>query len=192
MTTEKSRFKLVLYTFVNTLLLFGLVRIVSGAKGLFFKLELAGLLLVSLLSFAGLVCYAKPHGERKLFFVSLMHLSNLVLIWYFFDKLLLVFMLLALFLFLLSIPKRCSSCCQEPELEPVPVVAEAPKVKEEPVQEKPKAKHSPGKYVASKRSNIYHEPKCEWAKKINKNGRLWFEGKEAAYEKGYKAHSCVQ
>ena len=54
------------------------------------------------------------------------------------------------------------------------------------------SRHSPGKYVASARSNIYHAPKCEWAKKINSIRRVWFKSKEAAWEKGYKAHNCVE
>ncbi len=53
------------------------------------------------------------------------------------------------------------------------------------------AVHSPGKYIASKYGNTYHEPKCEWAKKINKTHQVWFAVKENAWEKGYKAHSCV-
>ena len=57
---------------------------------------------------------------------------------------------------------------------------------------KPTVKYSPGKYVASKFSNNYHEPKCDWAKKIHKERQLWFGTKEEAWEKGYKAHGCVQ
>ena len=53
------------------------------------------------------------------------------------------------------------------------------------------AVHSPGKYIASKYGNTYHEPKCEWARKINKTHQVWFAVKENAWEKGYKAHSCV-
>ncbi len=53
------------------------------------------------------------------------------------------------------------------------------------------AVHSPGKYIASKYGNTYHEPKCEWAKKINKTHQVWFAVKENAWEKGYKAHECV-
>ncbi|MBI2662064.1 hypothetical protein HYX11_01250 [Candidatus Woesearchaeota archaeon] len=56
----------------------------------------------------------------------------------------------------------------------------------------PSVKHIPGKYVASKRSNTYHEPRCEWAKKISESHRLWFKAKEQAWEKGYKAHECVR
>lgn len=54
-----------------------------------------------------------------------------------------------------------------------------------------KVAFKPGKYVASQRSNIYHEPKCDWAKKIRSSRRVWFASKEDAWEKGYKSHDCV-
>jgi methylphosphotriester-DNA--protein-cysteine methyltransferase len=57
---------------------------------------------------------------------------------------------------------------------------------------KPEVKFVPGKYIASKSSNVYHEPKCDWAKKIHKSRQLWFASKEEAWEKGFKAHSCVK
>ncbi|MBS3123072.1 hypothetical protein J4437_00395 [Candidatus Woesearchaeota archaeon] len=50
---------------------------------------------------------------------------------------------------------------------------------------------SPGKYVASKFGNTYHEPKCEWAKRIKSYKQVWLESKEIAWEKGFKAHKCV-
>ena len=59
------------------------------------------------------------------------------------------------------------------------------------VSSNPAAFYSPGKLVASKASNIYHEPKCDWAKKIVKHRRVWFNSKEEAWEKGYRAHSCI-
>lgn len=59
------------------------------------------------------------------------------------------------------------------------------------VDEENTVKHSPGKYVASKSSNVYHEPKCDWAKKIKKDRQLWFPDKKDAQKKGYRKHSCV-
>ncbi|MBI2151575.1 hypothetical protein HYU21_02505 [Candidatus Woesearchaeota archaeon] len=50
---------------------------------------------------------------------------------------------------------------------------------------------SPGKYVASKSGNTYHEAKCEWAKRIKSYRQVWLESKEIAWEKGFKAHKCV-
>ena len=51
---------------------------------------------------------------------------------------------------------------------------------------------TPGKFAASKRGSSYHAPKCEWAKKINKNSLVWFDSEEAAKKEGYKAHSCLK
>jgi|SRR3989344_1334333 len=59
-------------------------------------------------------------------------------------------------------------------------------------EQKVKATYSPGKYVASKRSNQYHEPKCDWAKKISKEHRVWFADKKEAVSKGYTEHSCLK
>ncbi len=53
------------------------------------------------------------------------------------------------------------------------------------------AVHVPGKYVASISSTYYHEPKCEWAKKIMKSRQVWFNDKKEAWEKGLKKHDCV-
>ena len=55
-----------------------------------------------------------------------------------------------------------------------------------------KTEFVPGKFIGSKKGNQYHVPKCDWAKKITKNNRLWFKNKEEAWEKGYRAHSCVK
>ncbi|MBI2665172.1 hypothetical protein HYX12_00955 [Candidatus Woesearchaeota archaeon] len=56
---------------------------------------------------------------------------------------------------------------------------------------KPVVKYDPGRYVASKNSNSYHLPTCDWAKKIHKHRLTWFQNKEDAWERGFKAHSCV-
>ncbi len=73
-----------------------------------------------------------------------------------------------------------------------PVTTVTKKVAKKPVKKAVKTKHSPGKYLASKNSNLYHEPKCEWAKKIKPARRNWFKSKEDAWEQGYKAHACVK
>lgn len=44
-----------------------------------------------------------------------------------------------------------------------------------------------GKYVGSARSDIYHKPRCKWARKISSYNEIWFEGKEDAKSKGYRA-----
>lgn len=59
--------------------------------------------------------------------------------------------------------------------------------KEEPV----KKTFEPGKYVASKKANKYHTAKCDWALRISKENRIWFNTKEDAELKGYVRDKCV-
>ncbi len=77
----------------------------------------------------------------------------------------------------------------EPVETPVVEVTEKKTVEKKAVK---KAVHSPGKYVASTGGNVYHEPKCDWAKRIVKKRMLWFKDKRAANRKGYRGHSCVK
>ena len=216
---EKSLKKLGLYGLLVFLLLFGFANITKLHGKLFFKLEWIGILTLLFISFLGL-SYYKSWGERALLFVFMMCLGNLVLIWYFLGQLYLVLLVLSLLGFILTIPekKNAVDCCpqQAPEISvkvskvpQPPEKKEAEEVKEDvkgnkeevkkadakeikEVKKVSKAKHSPGKYVASKRSNIYHEPRCEWAKKIKEERRLWFAEKEEAQGKGYRKHECVK
>jgi len=189
----KNTVKLVLYGLLLTLLFFGLVEIITNASGLFLQLELLGLLFLLLLSFVGFVNFGKHFGEKLLFFVFLLYIANLGLMWYAFGSLYFILLLLSLIGFVLSIPRKPAPKkleFKEPVKEEVKEeVKEAPKKAVKKTT--PKVKHSPGKYVASKRSNIYHEPKCEWAKKINKQRRLWFADRKEAQKKGFRKHSCV-
>ncbi len=59
-------------------------------------------------------------------------------------------------------------------------------------EKKATTQFSPGKYLASNRSNVYHQAKCEWANNINPKNRVWFQDKEDAWEKGFKSHDCVK
>jgi len=200
MADTKSSGKLLLYGLVLVLLLFGLVEIMVSAKGLFLHLELAGFLSLLLLSSLGLAGY-RSYGEKCLFLVFLLYIGNLVLIWHFFDRLYFVLLLISLVGLLMSFPQKRKEKKREfanpVTNEPASVVFDnTPKVEivhDEPKKEKEtnKAQHSPGKYLASQRSNIYHEPKCDWAKKIKKDRQLWFPDKKDAQKKGYRKHSCV-
>jgi len=70
---------------------------------------------------------------------------------------------------------------------------EPPKeVKVRPYGEKKKTEFKPGKYVASKTGSVYHIPKCDWAKRINRKNRVWLKSKAEAKSKKLKAHSCVK
>ncbi len=212
MLNQKTPQKLMLYGFLLFLTFFSLIRIFASSGGYFFQLELLGLFLLLLLSFVGFIFYV-TWGERVFSFVFLFNLVNLLLMWYFLDTLYLTLLILTVIGFLLSIPafrrkrklakpssllKGKSETGGEKELhsqvfDPVQDASGSLANKKDSSSKKTKleAKFFPGKYVASKNSNTYHEPKCDWAKKITPHRRLWFKTKEEAWEKGYKAHSCI-
>lgn len=194
---EKSRqiTLLILYALILGLLFYGLVRILGPAGRKFFLLELMGLLVLLLLSLAAFMSYGSYRGRTLFFVVFLLYLGNMVLIWYFKDKLYLVLLLLAVLGFLLSFPRRRRK--KDPLKKKEEKEALHSMVFEEPKEEsssksKSMAAYSPGKYVASRNSNVYHEPKCDWAKKIQKSRQVWFEDKKEAIEKGFRKHECVQ
>ena len=208
---QKSSGKIIAYSILLGILFIGLIRIILLLPKKILVLEALGLLLLLLLSLIGFIGCSKGWGERVLFFVFLFYLINIVLIRYFLNSLYFVLLFLALVGFLMSLPKRShyhtinrvvnkqkDPYSKEPHSEIFDVpVEEVPPQKMPPQKKMVKkstaktTKFSPGKYVASKRSNIYHEPKCDWAKKIKKDRQVWFNNKEEAWEKGYRAHSCV-
>ena len=198
MVEEKSKGKLFIYAIITVLLFFGLIRLFINSNDKFFMLELVGTLFLLLLTLIGFIGYNKCWGERVLFFVYLTYLVNLVMIWFYDGRLSLILLFLTLLAFLMAVPKRacCGSSCQateKPSEEPHSEVFDLPKpVTEKEVVEENKVTHSPGKFVASARSNIYHEPKCEWAKKIKTERQVWFKDKREAQRKGHRKHTCVK
>lgn len=50
---------------------------------------------------------------------------------------------------------------------------------------------TPGRYIASKKAGKYHTAKCDWAKKISAENRLWFGSEEEAKSKGFEADKCA-
>ncbi|MBU1623178.1 MAG: hypothetical protein KJ597_06400 [Nanoarchaeota archaeon] len=201
---EQSRFKLFIHAIILLVLLLGLINIIMISKGKPAYIELFGFFVLLLLTLIGFIGYSKSWGERVFFFVFVFYLLNLVLVWYFIGPLYLSLLLLAVIGFLLSFPKRChcqsesktapTISTEEPHSEVFDLPAEVVEEKKTKTTSRStaKTKFTPGKFVASKASNIYHLPKCEWAKKIKPHRRTWFKNKEAAWEKGYRAHSCVE
>jgi len=47
-----------------------------------------------------------------------------------------------------------------------------------------------GMFVGSIKSNKYHLPDCQWAKRIKEENIIWFESVEDAEAKGYVPASC--
>jgi hypothetical protein len=223
MSNTESGGKLVVFGVLFVLLFFGLIRIFINSSGLFFDLELVGLIFLMILVFVGFVGYEKKWGLHFFYFTFLFYLGNLVLIWYFHGSLYFVLLFISVIGIVLSVPKKIKICSNKPNkktylnqesnegaddfgnmetnLEPHSVVfdssimEEKKNIKKSPVKTAKKVvavEHSPGKFLASSSSNIYHAPKCEWAKKIKKERRVWFSKKEKAWEKGYRAHNCVK
>ena len=219
MAEEKSKFKLGLYAIVLVLVFFSLIRIFVDGSGKFFMLELLGFLFLLILTLIGFIGYKESWGERVLFFVFIMYLINVMLVWRFNGNLSFFSLFLGLLGFVVTIsglsagsgedkknkkskiklplkPKP-ATIIDEPHSEVFDLPDEEFAVdKEEPLEAVKKnaklsARFNPGKYVASNMSNTYHEPRCEWAKKISANRRVWFKDKNEAQKKGYKKHGCV-
>ena len=191
---SKKLSNLFLQGFVLLVLFFGMIQIIVSSQGLFMALELVGLLFLLLLSVAGFLHYKKA---SLLSLVFLLYIFNLVAIWYFYQSLYVILLLASLFGFLISLPKKKSApksmvvtYGNEPHSQVFEPLPPAKEVVVKPAESE--TKFTPGKYVASKRSNVYHEPKCDWAKKIQKDRQLWFTDRKEALNKGYKKHSCVQ
>ena len=200
--TYKDAGKLFFQSLLLLILLFGLVRLVTVKSGTLMVLELLLLGLLLVLSAVGLATYKHPRS-RVLFLVFLLYTGNLLLLWYFYQSLYLVLLLVSVVALLVSMPccrkKSAGESKKEGESTPPKPATSAPPQKVGEAKEverreaaKVTAKFTPGKYVASRRSNVYHEPKCDWAKKIQKDRRLWFASREEALNKGYKKHDCVR
>ncbi len=197
---NKSAGKLFFQALLLLVLLFGLVRLVMIKNGAVIVFELLLLVFLLLLTVLGLATY-RTSGSKILPVVFLFYALNLVFLWYHYKSLYLVLFLVSLLGLWISVPSKRKEMAEEPvkpSAPPQKVVDGKVEPKTEPKTETKekaapvKAKFTPGKYVASKRSNVYHEPKCDWAKKIQKDRRVWFASREEALNKGYKKHDCVK
>lgn len=201
----KSSAKLLIYGFLLLVLFLIMVLVAFSFKGKLIRAEILALLFLMFLALIGFSGYPKGWGERVLFFVFVLSLGNLVFIWYFTQRLFLLPLLLALLGLLLSWPKKekvkkmlgQQGKKEAKEAEPYSEIWEAEKegdeeAKEEKRKTRRNVEYSPGKYVASRMGSVYHEPRCDWAKKIEEGRRVWFEDKKEAKKKGYEAHSCVR
>ncbi|MBI2573476.1 hypothetical protein HYV86_06440 [Candidatus Woesearchaeota archaeon] len=194
---------LALYGVLGALLLIGTALLVRLSSTNFFVLQVLLLLVAVIIFTVGFITFAQGKG-RMFFFIGFLLFIVLEIVLLIAGRgvqNVVPFLIVALIGFFLSMPPRHRSI-KVTSSEPHSMVFDAPMPK--PVEEvkttvvKPiaaktvvKVEHSPGKYLASKQSNQYHEPKCEWATKISSKRRVWFQDKEEAWEKGYKAHTCV-
>ncbi len=193
---SKSFGKLILYAVLIVALLFGLIKVLARGGQKFLILELGGIFLLLIFSIFGFVRYHTKWGEPLLGTVFLLYLINLVLIWLQFKTLYIVLLVLALAGFCLALfteyKKPVSPSSPEAQTMFYNDFNPTMKVAQETSVNKNSASFIPGKFVASKQSNQFHEPKCDWAKKIRSERRIWFSSKQEAWEKGYRSHSCLQ
>lgn len=200
MAEKKSRGKFLVYGLLVLVLFLVMVPIIFSFKGKLIRAEILVFLFLMLLALVSLIGYNKRWGERVLFFVFLISLGNVVFIWFFNGKLFMLPLFLGLVGVLMSLPKKEErrEAAEEPYSEvleeekgevPPPPAAESKSEKK--VMPERKVTYTPGKYVASRMGSVYHEPSCDWAKKIAAGRRVWFEDKKEANQKGYKKHKCV-
>ena len=198
MGNSKSPTKLVFYAILSVILLFAMAQIIINLSSLFLIFELTLFLLFLVLTLASFITFC-GQGERIFFLFFLLYLANTLVVGIILNAVYIVLLLLSLIGFFISIPKR-EETHSRPKLikEPHSIVFDPPEesltaeVVTTATKTKSTKKHFPGKYLASKQSNVYHAPKCEWAKKIKKKHHLWFPEKEDAWGKGYRAHKCVE
>lgn len=185
MATKKLK---LLFSGLVTLLLivFYFVFVTKVGSVLLLVLESLGLLFLAVLAFVGFALYKNKTGDWLLFTTATLSIINLILLWHFSNVYSFTLVILSLLLLLLNFPCGCCSSCKDDVCDLPPP---------EPVVPEPKKEVSVSKkaaFVASSRSKLYHSPKCDWAKKINPRGKLKFNSKEEAWEKGYRAHDCAQ
>ncbi len=180
------------------ILLVGLIRILATGGRYFFPLELAGFLVLAVLTAIAVAGFRRGWGNAVITGVLLLYLANLLLIWLFKGELYVVLLLLSLLGVLLGIASLTWKASPQEQTEakaaghgvqqPVPGASKTV----QGISKSVSTTFTPGKYVASKTSNYYHAPTCEWAKKIMKSRQIWFQDKKEAWEKGLKKHGCVE
>lgn len=203
MAEKKSLGKFFVYCGLAFILFLVAVPIIFSFGGKLIRAEIIIFLFLIFLSLVSFLGYHRSWGEKILFFVFLLYLANLLFIWYFTKKLFVLPLFLSLVGFLLALPKKAKADAWEKDFEkavkedkPALFSQDFDEEKKEAFDQpeakpKPEVKYSPGKYLASQMSNVYHIPTCDWAKKIAAGRRVWFADKKDAKKKGYRPHSCV-
>lgn len=193
---EHSFKRFLLHSFLSIIIFYFLARILFSAGGRLFFAELAFLAGAAFIFTVFVVLYFITRwGERVIFFFYLINLANLVFLGYIQQRIYLLILLISLIGFVFSLIRKERK--EEPQPKPesissgvLPQTESLPEETEKSTRPIIKEEFKPGKFVASQNSTYYHQPKCDWAKKINRKRRVWFYSKEEAEEKGYKLHNC--
>ena len=184
------------HSVLSIIIFYFLARILFSAGGKLFLAELAFLAGAAFIFTVFVVLYFLTRwGERVIFFFYLVNLANLVFLGYIQQRIHLLILLTALIGFVFSLIQKERK--KEPQSKPesinpivLPQTEKLPEETEKSTRPVIKEEFKPGKFVASQNSTYYHQPKCDWAKKINRKRRVWFYSKEEAEGKGYKLHNC--
>ena len=184
------------HSVLSIIIFYFLARILFSAGGKLFLAELVFLAGAAFIFTVFVVLYFLTRwGERVIFFFYLVNLANLVFLGYIQQRIHLLILLTALIGFVFSLIQKERK--KEPQSKPesinpivLPQTEKLPEETEKSTRPVIKEEFKPGKFVASQNSTYYHQPKCDWAKKINRKRRVWFYSKEEAEEKGYKQHNC--
>lgn len=197
-----SKLKLVLSAFAVLLLLLSYLNVLFNLGGKLLAFESVGFIVLALLAIFGLGSTRSSCGSKLLFTLGTLSVVNIILLWYIVDIFSVLIFVMTMFLLVVAFPRRgklcCTDYCEEPmcDVKVEPVETEMHSMVFPDVNKAPKSKKATSKkevtYVASNRSKIYHKPSCDWAKKINPKGKITFKNREAAWEKGYRAHSCAK
>jgi hypothetical protein len=180
---------------LNLVIFMGLINYIFDMSGWKFLLELVfllGLLFFALVSVI-LIYSGGRLGYAISAFVSALAMVNLMLIYFRMEisSLLFLSMVSAITLFVMSISGIAKEE-KEFEIPEPPKQVYVEKYGGEQEKKAVKKSYSPGKLVSSKSSNYYHAPKCDWAKKIKKSNRVWYDSESAAKRAGLKKHTCLK
>lgn len=193
---EHSFKRFLLHSFLSIIIFYFLARILFSSGGRLFLAEAAFLAGAAFIFTVFVVLYFLTRwGERVIFFFYLVNLANLVFLGYIQQRIHLLILLTSLIGFVFSLIRKERKEEPQPKTESpaqdvLPKTESLPEEPEKSTQPIIKEEFKPGKFVASQNSTYYHQPKCDWAKKINRKRRVWFYSKEEAEEKGYKLHNC--
>ncbi len=188
--------------FILLFTLIGFIFVVFDLRGITFIFELGVLLtFMFLLTFAMFFVFSNKRGSWGIIAaVLLLLMFNVLVIFLLTRRFSLAYIVSTLFsvigviLAVLNVAWMRREHVEEGEKYYYPFID-----KMEPKEEKAEAKaeatlkktFTPGKYVASKKANKFHSPKCDWAARISKENRVWFNSKEEAKKQGFEADKCV-
>lgn len=173
--------KNILIAIFSGIILIGLIKMAFGLHGIFFAIDIAFVLVLAsfaFLSIAAIFSFAM-WGWYLLLSVLILELADIASIYYFRSKpayfaIVTFFIGLSLLICIFSMGKKKKIKAKKLEVH-------------EQVANKD---FEPGRFVGPATGKTYHVPACNFAKRIRKSNRVWFDSEDEAAKKGYKAHRC--